>query len=152
MPPLSIHLPFSKRRQSKSIDKTPNPARPKGLSRRLTIPLEQPRRVGLRRQKQQTLEQEDCILFRLPYEIRELIWRALLGGHCVAQDMNGVRIGDASDPWPPWETPGGHRRGLRSFSWEPQGGNRFISILMTCRRMFVFSVSITFRSVMLIRK
>jgi hypothetical protein len=137
MSPLSLRIPFTKRRPSIATEKALVTARPRNLSRQLTIPLEQPRRVGLRRQKQQTLEQEECIIFRMPYEIRELIWRAVLGGHCVAQDMNGVRIGDSSDPWPPWETPGGHRRGMRSFSWQPQGGRKFISILLTCRRMLV---------------
>jgi hypothetical protein len=137
MAPLKLRIPFSKRKESKPQEEDVILIPPPKLSRRLTLPLEQPRRVGIRRQRQQTAEQQECILFQLPFEIRELIWKSVLAGHCVARDLSGVRIGDCSDPWPPWEIPGGHRRGLRSFDWSPKGGNKLISLLLTCRRMFV---------------
>lgn len=135
--PMITHLsPFSKLIQTKSELRNRS-IRTGTRSRSLTLPLESPQRVGLRRTKQQTFEQEECPLFQLPYEIRDLIWKAALGGHCIAQDYNGTRIGDESDPWPPWETPGGYRRGLRAWGWEPKGGRNFIGLLLSCRRMFV---------------
>jgi hypothetical protein len=133
------HLsPLSKLKQTKN-DLRNRSVRSGTRSRSLTLPLESPQRVGLRRAKQQTFEQDTCPLFQLPYEIRELIWRAAVGGHCIAQDYNGTRIGDESDPWPPWETPGGYRRGLRAWGWEPKGGRNFIGLLLTCRRMCAFN-------------
>jgi hypothetical protein len=145
-----IHLsPLSKLKQTKSDLRTRS-IRAGTRPRALTLPLEAPQRIGLRRVKQQTFGQEQCPLFYLPYEIRELIWRAVVGGHCIAQDHNGTRIGDETDPWPPWETPGAYRRGLRAWGWEPKVGRNYIGLLLSCRRMFVSPLS--FREVYTLTK
>ena len=101
--------------------------------RSLTLPLENAQKVGIRRTKQQTLEQPDCMLLQLPFELREQIYRFVLGGKCVAQDIGGIRIGDTSDPWPPYEKPGGERRGLKPWGWIPMRKTNMLSLLLTCR-------------------
>jgi hypothetical protein len=110
------------------------------LSRRLTLPLENPQLIGIpgRRTKQRTVDQLGSPLFQLPYELRAEIWRYALGGRCIAHDSGGFRFGDASDPWPPWELPE-HRklRGLKtlgSLGWAPERPRGFLSVLMTCRQ------------------
>ncbi|KAF2437142.1 hypothetical protein EJ08DRAFT_655277 [Tothia fuscella] len=115
-------------------------------SRSLTLPLISPQRIGLRRAKQQTIGQEQCAFFQLPYEIREMIWRAAVGSHCIARDVNGLRIGDENDPWPPWETPGGYRRGLRSWGWEPKKGRHFLGLVLSCRRIYSETIDILYES------
>ncbi|KAF2762130.1 hypothetical protein EJ05DRAFT_473065 [Pseudovirgaria hyperparasitica] len=53
--------------------------------RTLSIPLLHPAKVGLtKRSLQSTLDQEQCLLFKmLPYEIRLIIWELILGGKHV---------------------------------------------------------------------
>lgn len=110
------------------------------LSRRLTLPLEKPQRMGIpgRRTKQKTVDQPDSRLLQMPYELRGEVWRYVLGGRCMAHDSGGFRFGDASNPWPPWELPENSKlRGLKSLSglgWEPERPRGFLSILMTCRQ------------------
>lgn len=55
------------------------------IDRPLTPPLEHPRRVGsiLKSKRQQTLDQEQSILFKLPPELRVLIWKEVLSGFCA---------------------------------------------------------------------
>lgn len=110
------------------------------LSRRLTLPLENPQRIGIpgRRTTQKTFDQVDSPLFQLPYELRGEIWRYVLGGKCMAHDLGGFRVGDATSPWPVWEIPGNRMRGLKSLSslrWEPERPKGFLSILLTCRQV-----------------
>jgi len=107
-----------------------------GLTRCLTLPLESPQRIGLRRNKQQTFDQSNSLLFRLPLELREIIWMAVLGGRCIARDLGGVRVGDSSNPWPAYERLGEQRRGLRTWGWRPDQPRNFISLLFTCRQIY----------------
>lgn len=107
--------------------------------RSLSIPLANPQKVGIRRVKQQTFDQNDSLLFKLPFELREQIYRFVLGGKCVAADASGNRIGDRSDPWPDYEKPGGHRRGLRPWGWVPLRSTNMLSLLCTCRQAYVIS-------------
>jgi hypothetical protein len=134
---------FSRRRSVKPLDEVEaiKPLKARNRARSLTLPLESPQKVGLRRTRQQTIDQVDSIVFRLPFELREQLYRFVLGGKCIAQDINGTRIGDASDPWPPSETPGGEWRGLRPWGWQPRRLSNFLSILMTCRQMYVMNQS-----------
>lgn len=130
-----------------SVDDTGTKISRGTLSRRLTLPLENPQRIGIagRRKTQNTLDQTSSPLFQLPYELRAEIWRYILGGKCMAHDMGGWRMGDASNPWPPWEIPGNRKlRGLKSLSglgWEAGCPKGFLSILITCRQAWVFFVS-----------
>lgn len=103
--------------------------------RSLSIPLINPQKVGIRRTKQQTFNQAGTVLFRLPLELREQVYRFVLGGKCIAQDVGGNRIGDRSDSWPPYEKPGGERRGLRPWGYNPTPRTNILSLLMTCRQM-----------------
>lgn len=122
--------------QSDDSGLSTKPIKPAVRPRALTLPLETPQKVGFRRVKQQTIFQADCILFKLPFELREQIYRFVLGGKCVAQDVGGTRIGDNSDPWPAYERPGGERRGLRPWGWEPSRRVNFLGLLITCRQMY----------------
>src|ERR1700761_6414359 len=125
MPPLLSLLQLSNARHTRAGS----------LTRCLTLPLESPQRIGLRRNKQRTFDQSNSFLFRLPVELREMLWIAVLGGHCIAQDLGGVRVGDPSNPWPAYERPGEQRRGLRTWGWRPSRPRHFISLLLTCRQM-----------------
>ncbi|KAE9970806.1 hypothetical protein EG328_006071 [Venturia inaequalis] len=122
------------------------------LSRRLTLPLDNPQRIGIagRRKTQKTIDQFASPLFQLPYELRGEIWRYVLGGKCMAHDLGGWRMGDASNPWPPWEIPGNRKlRGLKSLSglgWEPQCPKGFLSILMTCRQAYSEAIDVLYSS------
>jgi hypothetical protein len=143
MPQFASIVPaaFSRRSSIKSANQETEPIKPLksgNRSRALTLPLQTPQKVGLRRTRQQTLDQLSSPLFHLPLELREQIYRFVLGGKCIAQDINGVRIGDCSNPWPPWEKPGGERRGLRPWGWQPGRPSHFLSILLACRQMYVF--------------
>jgi hypothetical protein len=55
------------------------------IDRPLTPPLEKPRRVGsiLKPKRQQTHDQEQSILFKLPPELRVLVWKEVLSGYCA---------------------------------------------------------------------
>jgi hypothetical protein len=55
------------------------------IDRPLTPPLDKPRRVGslLNPKRQQTHGQEQSIVFRLPPELRMLIWKEVLSGYCA---------------------------------------------------------------------
>jgi hypothetical protein len=57
----------------------------RSLDRPLTPPLGKPRRVGsiLKPKRQQTHNQEQSILFRLPPELRVLVWKEVLSGYCA---------------------------------------------------------------------
>lgn len=138
---LSTPTVFSNRRPS--VDDTTSKVGGGTLSRRLTLPLENAHRIGIRRTKQNTLDQLDSPLFKLPYELREQIWRYVLGGKCIAHDTGGFRFGDASNPWPPWELPEQRKlRGLKtlgSLGWVPGGLKGLLSLLITCRRAYVFT-------------
>lgn len=123
-----------------SVDDTNNKISRGTLSRCLTLPVENPQRIGItgRRKTQRTLDQLDSPLFHLPYELRGEIWRYVLGGKCMAHDLGGWRMGDAYNPWPPREISGNRKlRGLKSLSglgWEPDCPKGYLSILMTCRQ------------------
>jgi hypothetical protein len=105
-------------------------------TRALTLPLENPQKVGLRRIKQQTLVQDSSPLVALPFELREQIYRIVLGGKCIAIDLHDRRIGDQSDPWPAYERPGGERRGIRPWGFKPDRKANILSLLLTCRQMY----------------
>jgi hypothetical protein len=59
----------------------------KAIDRPLTPPLDNPKRTkqGLigRGRKQQTFDQLQSVLFKLPAEIREMIWRHTVGGYHI---------------------------------------------------------------------
>jgi hypothetical protein len=71
----------------------------------------------------------------LPFELREHVYRYVLGGRCIAQDVGGNRIGDRSDPWPAYEKPGGERRGIRPWGYIPNRTRNILALLLTCRQM-----------------
>ncbi|KIW01544.1 uncharacterized protein PV09_07022 [Verruconis gallopava] len=133
---------FSRQSSIKSAEdvEASKPPKPANRARALTLPLEAPQRVGLKRVKQKTVLQVDCVLFRLPLELRQQIYRIVLGGKCVAHDISGNRIGDRSDPWPPYERPGGERRGLRPWGWQPNRKTNILSLLVTCRQIYSESI------------
>ncbi|QDS75127.1 hypothetical protein FKW77_007564 [Venturia effusa] len=122
------------------------------LSRRLTLPLENPQRIGIagRRKTQKTLDQLASPLFRLPYELRAEIWRRVLGGKCMAHDLGGWRMADASNPWPPWEPPENRKwRGLKSLSglgWGPVRLKGVLNVLVTCRQAYSEAIDALYSS------
>ena len=70
------------------------------LTRSLTIKTAwTPKRDRLRKLKQETNNQAKSIWFRLPLEIREMIYRETLGGNRVAMDARTVKGLTKGDEW-----------------------------------------------------
>jgi hypothetical protein len=97
--------------------------------RSLTIPLPEPKRsiLPFKKDRQKTSEQQQCPLFRLPLELRELIWKFAVGRLFVV--MGSI----ASEPGPGvWTC---HRFPLNfPCGWNtPSKG--LLNLLLTCRKM-----------------
>lgn len=133
--PIPIHQPSS----PWQIDQKPTHRK---RYRRLTIPLDKgPIYQGTKRE---TNNQLQSLLFKLPYEIREIIWYEALGGHVINIDyINGklfTRVGcrcEGSErlrqlPAADWICATGRHRSLgKDYILSP------IRILLSCRRMCV---------------
>ena len=58
----------------------------RGIDRPLTPPLTRPRRVGkilAAKRRQQTYDQSQAKIFKLPPELRDMIWKDVLSGYCA---------------------------------------------------------------------
>jgi hypothetical protein len=97
---------------------------------------------------QETWDQKQSILFTLPFELREIIWRFALGGRIIhLQNIDG-RLGKVKCIEPTgeiWDL-GDHHcwyRGCTNIgarlSYErcPAYSGRYLGLLMTCHRMYV---------------
>ena len=136
---------FLKRR----IDNAPVPL-PKSRARSLTLRLSPPAAHGKAKKKdvtaQRTIDQlESSILYRLPLEIRIMVWEHALGGNHVHITRKRKRLGHAICPNPNLAIEGGKE--LCTATRDGYGFWRAteypkkmspLSLLKTCRQMCVF--------------
>ena len=121
--------------------KTPLPRK-----RALTLPLPE-KLAWIKWRKQKTKEQTRCLLMKLPMELREEIYRQVLGNKTIRIWRTFDELGHTSSPTPVVKKRGGRLNGRLVPDGprrKPRPINRVngnLALLLTCRQMCVIQFS-----------